>query len=258
MDRKIAILGDPVGGLVDDLKKFGFADCITCFTDHDVDGVTTIKFPTVVDTEPKQRNWINDNYRNGMKFSGFLYVIAGNTKILKDPTSFMNQLEAMMTQLDYPVWFNTICDPCNYVMSKYNPRLAISLDDENYKTTTIGSKLLYTSHSNAQVIVYDMANVSDNLLKFDEDFTVPMFFIIEFLARRRNTKQIGQLFYMNQYLTVESEYGMFEVINTNKAEPSTDIMKSEDNKFKSKNINHIPDNNIDIVLEETAKKLKII
>ena len=82
-----------------------------------------------------------------------------------------------------------------------------------------------------------------------------MFWIIEFLARRRNTKSQGQLFYMNQYLTIDSELGTFEqiAIDNNLSEKT---MKEEDAKFKKKKIDFAPDNNIDIILEETYSKLK--
>lgn len=99
-----------------------------------------------------------------------------------------------------------------------------------------------------------MDKVQDQLLKFDEDFTIPMFWIIEFLARRRNTKKQGQLFYMNQYLAIQEEYGTFEPINVDN-DFSQKTMQEEDAKFKAKNINFAPDNNIDVVLEETYQMI---
>jgi hypothetical protein len=78
-----------------------------------------------------------------------------------------------------------------------------------------------------------------------------MYIIIEFLARRRNTKTDNQLFYMNQYFTVESEYQAFKEISSHK-DNSIDAnkMKEEDQIFKSRNIIFNPDNNIDKMLED--------
>jgi len=44
---------------------------------------------------------------------------------------------------------------------------------------------------------------------FSEDFTVAMYYIVELLARRRRLKKPDQPFFMNQYLTVDSEDGVF-------------------------------------------------
>ena len=101
------------------------------------------------------------------------------------------------------------------------------------------------------VMLYDFENVKEDLLKFDESYSIAMYIIIEFLARRRNTKTDNQLFYMNQYFTVESEYQTFKEIPSQK-DNSIDAnkMKEEDQIFKSRNIIFNPDNNIDKMLED--------
>lgn len=210
-----------------------------------------------IDTEPKARNFINAYYKTDPLHSdstSFLHVILDATALLKDPSAFIEQIEKTMAAADYNVWFSTCTDSCNYVYHKYNPRLQINLDTPAAQALCIGEHLNYTSHSNTHWIVYDMDKVQDQLLRFDEDFTIPMFWIIEFLARRRSTKKQGQLFYMNQYLSVQEELGTFKQLNVDN-NISQKTMQEEDTKFKAKCINFAPDNNIDMVLEETCQML---
>jgi len=103
-----------------------------------------------------------------------------------------------------------------------------------------------------------MVKADDNELFFDEKFTIDMFFIIEFLARRRNAHP-GSLYYMNQYVTCASEQGLYKFKEGLKREQRKDLqeaMKAEDAEFRSRGINFAPDNNIDIVLENVYLKLK--
>jgi len=57
-----------------------------------------------------------------------LYVAEDIVKFDVAPTMFFNRLENMMNVLDYPVWFNTIADGCNYLYKKYMPRVSIVID----------------------------------------------------------------------------------------------------------------------------------
>ena len=214
-----------------------------------------LHWPSECDTIPKIRNWIN-NFFKTQNFKGMLHVLEDTTKLLKIPTGFIVDLEHMMKTLDYDVWFSTICDRCNYVYNKYNPRLSITLDKPEFDKLNLGKKILFTSHSNTQWITYNFETISDDLLKFNENFSIAMYYIIEFLARRRNTKNNKQLYYMNQYLTVESEYKVFESINKNEQVDDQNILREEDAKFKSMNIDIHPDNNIDMVLEAVYNKFK--
>lgn len=189
-------------GKSDELYVFSTTDTVYV-------GCHTIKVPAENDTQPKFRNYVNRFFRN-LSFNGFLHVISNQVLLLKDPSVFLADLEKMMTVCDYGVWFNTVCDGCNYVYSKYNSRMHINIDiPEIVEKTGLSGTVHFTSHSNAQWIAYDFSHITDDLLSFDEDFQIPMFWIIEFLARRRNTRKPGQLYYMNQYLTVESEQGVF-------------------------------------------------
>lgn len=156
-----------------------------------------------------------------------------------------------MKALDYSVWLSTVTDPCNFVYSKYNPRIRISCDRDECAKIGLSGDLCFTSHSNTQWMAYDMgALAGSDLLKLDERFAVPMFFIIELLARRKATKNAGDLYYMNQYLTVGSEYGTFRtLLDAKKEQSDPKAMQAEDAVFKSMNLNYAPDNAIDPILE---------
>jgi len=210
--------------------------------------------PPEFDTEPKVRNWVNA--RNS-GFEGFLHVLSDSVEITSDPTVFVSDLEHMMSALDYPLWLSTCTDGCNYVYSKYNPRMRISCDRPECSELGLPGELNFTSHSNTQWVSYDMPALrGSDLLRFDEKFTVPMFFIIELLARRRNTKPDGSLFYMNQYVTVGSEHGVirnFQGIRPEQPDPK--VMQAEDTAFKAMGVNFSPDNNIDVVLEALWEKI---
>ena len=163
--------------------------------------------PDAADTEPKLRNWING------KFGGpgvFLHVVKSGVEILPGVAEFVPALERAMRSLDYPVWLSTVTDGCNYVYSKYNPRIRIKLDRPECAKIGLAGELCFTSHSNTQWVAYDMDGIKDeDLLRFDERFTIAMYYIIEFLARRRKIGGEGSLFFMNQYMTVGGETGAF-------------------------------------------------
>lgn len=218
-------------------------ECTTCHS---------LCYPNDCDTFPKRRNWLNQYFKT-QQYSGMLHVLEQSTKLLEAPNVFLDQLEDMMSKLDYSVWFNTICDPCNYVYNKYCPRMSITLDD--YAKDFKFDKLLFTSHSNTSWIAYDFSKVQDDLLKFNELFTIPMYYIIEFLARRRNSK-LSKLYYMNQYLTVPAEKGVFKHEQIGSVKDKVGDIKQEDAEFKQLNINYAPDNNIDNILETFYEMLK--
>jgi hypothetical protein len=256
-DRILAIISesnefdDNLQDIVNKMNNI-FNSKIVLFTTNDkpISIIETIKIPSDFDTLSKRRNFVN-KYFLEKQFKGFVHIVSENTLINQDKIGiFVKDIENMMSKLKYPVWFSTICDPCNYVYKKYNPRVRLIMDDpvavENGLTN-----LVITSHSNLQYVIYDFENIKEDLLKFDESYSIAMYIIIEFLARRRNTKTDNQLFYMNQYFTVESEYQAFKEISSHK-DNSIDAnkMKEEDQIFKSRNIIFNPDNNIDKMLED--------
>lgn len=268
MERQIAIVADQctddqvLSTLVDALMANAVCQQIIVFTKdskpslnkaHERTSCINVVLPLECDTEPKIRNYINKQYRDS-GFKGFLHVVQWNTILNKDPNDFLLKLEDMMDKLDYNVWFNTICDPCNYVYHKYCPRTYIALDDPNYQQLKT-KRIALTSHSNTQWIAYNLAKATNSNLHFDEDFTIPMYYIIEFLARRKAEAVEGQLYFMNNYFTVEEEHDVFKSFN---AEQKLDQeqLKKEDAIFASKKVNHVADNNVDLVATQFYLKLK--
>lgn len=83
-------------------------------------------------------------------------------------------------------------------------------------------------------------------LKFSEEFTVPMYYIIEFLARRRASSD--GLDFMNMYPTVLEEQNVLKSLDAD-AKPDDEVMKAEYEKFSSLGLDLAPTSNIDQVLE---------
>lgn len=210
-------------------------------------------FPDECVYETSRRNYINSFFRQRL-FNGFLYVMAGNLDFQQDIAPFEHAIESTMMTLDYSVWFSTISDPCNYVYSKYNPRVSIDIDDPQVESLDMSKRISFTSHANIALVIYDFENATEDNLKFNESFDIPMYFIIEFLARRRNTKAPTSLYFMNQYMTVAEEIGLFTVKALQADEKPQDFTK-EDSIFKSMSVNYNPDNNIDMVIETLYKKM---
>jgi len=233
------------------------SDVIVFTTGNPVDGVENVKLPADLNTEPKIRNWINRRFETS-GFSGFLHVVSDTVEVLKTPTDFVVDIERMMSVMDYSVWFNTACDPLNYAYAKYTPSLTVDIDEDNVsKATGIRGKIHIASHSNTQWIIYDFSCLAgSDLLRFDEDFSIPMFYIVELLSRRRNTARKDQLYFMNQYLTVGSEPGTFRNLrNVVPPKDSESDMKRENEIWQSKKINFRPDYNVDTFLEKIWEKL---
>ena len=245
--------------LAESLRVADAFDKITIFTRDSSAGSEELGIkviPESCDNISKARNFINMTYK-ALKFTGHLHVLEDVVELKSDPKKFLAALEKMMNIFDYDVWLDASCDPCNYVYAKFNPRLSVDLDREEVKKLELSDKILFTSHSNTAWMCYDFSKASDDLLKFNESFDIPMFMIIEFLARRRNTRRPDQLYRMNMYMTIPEELGVFGVTSPSAGEdPKPEKMAQEDQVFKSLAVNFAPDNNIDEILECLWSKLK--
>lgn len=178
-----------------------------------------------------------------------MHVVEDVVEVIKDPTQFIKDIAKMMTSIKMDVWLNTVCDGMNYVYSKYNPRIVIEFDNERWKTFGLDG-IVFTSHSNAAWMVYNMANYNEQKFLFDENFSIRMFMIIEFLARRKTVNAgSNSLCMMNMYPTVKSENGTFKLAKAYDEQPAAELMQKENEKFTSMGINTAPDNLIDNVLE---------
>ena len=87
------------------------------------------KFPVCGNpaSETARRNAVLKKYE-AEGFTGMLHVISDNVNILGDPSDFMDDLDSMMREFDYPLWLSTVTDPCNYIYNKYSPRLMLVND----------------------------------------------------------------------------------------------------------------------------------
>ena len=207
-----------------------------------------------IDNMARARNYVIKTLK--AEKTGFLHLIESSTLIKQSPDKFMIDIENMMTVLDMNSWLNCSCDRLNYLYSKFNPRFYLYIDKPEYAKFNIDC-IIFGSHSNTQWTVYNLDKAEDFELYMPEDYTVPMFYIIEYLANRRNNRKPGQLYYMNQYLTVQSEIGVFEAREAKSEQSQTEFQKTleaEDKIFKGKNINFAPDNNIDNILEDVYNK----
>lgn len=206
----------------------------------------------IANSDPKTKNFVLKYFfENNQK--GFVHLIEENLVIEKDPKEFIEAIESLMKALKLQSWFQTRCDECNYVLTKYNPRLKIPIDipemSEKFSKT-----IYYTSHSNPLWAIYDYDIANFENVSYDEEFLVPMFYIIDFLARKRNR---GEGF-MNYYPTIEEENGVFKQSPV-KVVPRYNIatqMQKDGMHFQAKNIDHHPNNNPLDVLDFVYKTLK--
>lgn len=218
------------------------------------------KFPVCGNSasETARRNAVLKKYE-AEGFTGILHVISENVNILCDPSDFMDDLDSMMREFDYPLWLSTVTDPCNYIYNKYSPRLMLVNDMQEMRAAGMRYGLVVTSHSNTAWMAYDMDALAKQkeIEYFDEQFDIPMFYIVELLARRREHKLPGQLFYMNQYLTVTSEHGVFKLApDLSPSKPATQqMMQTEDEKFKAMHVKYEPDYSMDAVIDAITEKI---
>ena len=243
-----------------------FGDEVTIFSKTEVQGIPLGNIKVVVipadrDTRPKVKNFVLKSYKSA-GFNGKLHLLEDNIELKADKAKvaqMVADVEHMMDIYGLHNWMGTVTDSCNYVFSKYNPRLNIVIDRDEFKKAGI-QEAIFCSHSNVQWMAYSLPEADDNELFFNEQFTIDMFWIIEFLARRRNTHP-GSLYFMNQYYTCKSEYGVygFKQNQARRQDDPEDLkkrMQEEDKIFKCLGVNYTPDNNIDRVLETLYAKLQ--
>ena len=207
-----------------------------------------VDIPVEYDTLSKMHNYVvKDQVSKG--YAGFLHVIENNVLIKTDPTTFIDDLVKLMPAIDLNVWFSTITDKMNYVFSRYNPRMVIEFDEPKWQKFGLDG-VVFTSHSNIAWIVYNMANYNEKEYLFDEQFSIRMFMIVEFLARRKALNNNNDsLCLMNMYPTVKSEHNAFQLKSDYNENVKNELLKTENDNFAKMKLNIAPDNLIDSVLE---------
>lgn len=179
-------------------------------------------------------------------------ILEDNIQIVEEPKATLEELERTLDLLDVGIWFGTACDKCNYIYNKYCPRLTVNFKDSEYLKLGIAEKLLFTTNANTAWTMFNKRRMKLEDCLFSNDYNIPMFYIIEFIASRRNNKKKGQIWYMNIYPTIEAEHKMYKYVDGYTLDPQTYDNKKmiEENKiFQAKNISSIADSNIDLVLE---------
>ena len=192
----------------------------------------------------------------GQNENQYIYVFEDNIEILKDQTAFYNDIEKLMMVLNNNIWFSTVCDDFNYVFDKYDPRSKVCIDAKEFKDVYDGT-ICWCSHSVPQLLIARLTpdvKVEINAGLFDEDFYIPMFWILKYLATRRT--KYSDRYYMNFYPTVLSENRTYRKIKDIDSEqiPKT-LFEEEDVKFRKFNIDLTPNVNIDIVLKTIHERL---
>lgn len=206
---------------------------------------------------PMMRNYIMKWFLDNKK-TGYLHFVEDNVEITSDPTNFLDKIEEMMTKLKLDSWFNCSCDPVNYVYSRFNPRFELVIDDDEAKKS-YDKTILLCSNANTTWTSFNLDICTYENVKLDDRFTVAMYYIIEFLANRRNNKKPGQLHYMNMYPTIIEELDVFKSTpveeNIVDEKEKQKIQMEEDKLFHSLNINYQPDHDIVMISEEIRKML---
>jgi len=264
--REIAIIHDRKDNDISKniLSKISTDESLTVFTfeGYEFDctaNVKTVKIPEdLKEKNASIKNFVSKHFLDS-GYRGFLHVLEDGLKIDKDPTDFENKIEEMMTKLNMKSWFNTITDPCNYNFHIYNPRMFVEIDKEDAKKV-YDKKIYWTSHANTGWVCYDLSKAEYEDIRFEDSFTIAMYFIIEFLARRRNTKKQNELYYMNYYPSIEEEIGVFSPLPQKfpPEQKSEDEMKDEKERFEKENIifqNMKVNNQADMSIEQIIEDM---
>lgn len=190
------------------------------------------------------------------KTSGFVHVLENTVKIERNPDVFLDKIEKMMTVLGLKSWFNTSCDQCNYVYQKYNPRMCVLIDEDEAKKV-YEEMIMWCSNANPLWVCYNMDVCQFEDMRFEERFRFPMYYIIEFLARRRNSKKPGQLDYMNYYPSIRDELGVFKSVKMDEVVNFSDKEIQEEGEIfqKEMKVDNHPDSSVEEVMSDMRNRI---
>ena len=231
---------------------------------HHLNIADVVAYPDDIDTEVKTKNFvISEMKKKGVKK---LHMLEDNVSIIKNPHPFMDDIENLLSLLGLNSFLGTVTDDCNFVYNKYVPRLRIHIDDElkGWKEKLKIDEVVFCSHSNTYWMYFDLEHADEDELHFEEAFKSQMYWIIEYLARRRN-KHPNTMYFMNQYVTCASERGTYERAkiekNVSKEEAEKvqkefiENMKADHEIFTAMAVDNHPDCNQNIVVERLYKIL---
>ena len=215
--------------------------------------------PEIIDSESKIRNFAYKTFFD-KKCDSFVHFVSDMLPLKSENImEFVPAIEDMMSKLNQISWFSTRSDVCNYVFEKYNPKFKIFVDEEN--TKQYNRMIFFTAFANLAWVTFDYSKVDDFIkIKLDDDFKIPMFFIVEYLSRRREYQPA----FINCYPSIEEERWVFDTSSMfkQKLKPSPDkFSRSEYEKdnalFGKKNIDFKPMGNIEKAFEMICDTLGI-
>ena len=167
---------------------------------------------------------------------------------------FVSEIETMMAKLNVTSWFQTREDECNYVYSKYNPLFRVVVDEPECRKK-YDKTICFTTHCNPLWAIYDFSkDETYEDFAYDSQFKVPMFYIIDYLARRR----LAGKGFMNAYPTIDDEEKVFTVSKEKIVPPFNIQQQMEVDKFKfdMKKLNTERSLNLDEMLNWVVSNLK--
>jgi hypothetical protein len=222
-----------------------------------LEGVENRKIPddTFV-SESKVKNFVT---KDVIKTCGndFIHLIEDTVEIFSDPSFFISEIERLMERMKIGSWFNTVTDPMNYTFKIYNPRFSIRIDEEKLKNV-YDKTLYFTSHANTSWMTWNPSVAKTEDLLFDDRFSIPMYFIVKFLADRRSRHVKGELSYMNLYPTIEEERDVFHLVTLENLipEPSNKVGEAELKLFGELKVDVSPTLDINVVMEDIVSTLQ--
>lgn len=232
-------------------------------TKNITDNITEVIFPeTDVKNLPKCHNFAVNYIKNVLKLSGYLYVFSDIIQIT-DKTKFeffLPEIEELMDKFELDTWFNTVTDKANYVFSKYDPRLRVDID-EPALSSIYDKTILWATCANNNLICFNLDKVSLEQMQFDPEFSIAMFYILEYVARRRHNASDSWPF-INFYPTLESELGIISYIKSEDGSINTSVdhinkndYAKEEEIFNQRSINFQGDSQFESVLAFMVNKL---
>lgn len=195
--------------------------------------------------------YLKENFKNS-----FGYVFYDSIKINSDPVDFFDSIEEMMSKLNLDVWFNTYTDRMNFIFTKFDGRVSVSINEPELMKK-YNKKIIWTSHSNPNVSIVnlDLFEIPSDGKTFDDKFENSMFWIIKFLCERARDKK-G---FMNHYPTIEEEIGIFSVVDFKNEEKqlfTQELMQKENTLFNSFGLDHTPNQDIEALMDFMIDRLK--
>lgn len=110
--------------------------------------------------------------------------------------------------------------------------------------------IYFTTHANPSWSCFNYGISSFDDIRLDDRFSIPMYYIIEFLARRRNNKRENELYFMNCYPTIMEERNVFGLVDGYVEPPiNQELYLKEGNLFNSLNIQHKADTAVEPVMD---------